>query len=91
MSSARGCSPKEFSGVQDFIYFNDGQFPLRPDTSAIGTESNGKGFGVALCDYNDDGSLDIYVANDTTDNFLYFNDGKASSRICRVVRCIGRR
>lgn len=70
------CSPKEFSGVQDVIYFNDGQYPMRADTTAIGAESNGKGLGVAVCDVNADGWVDIYVANDTTDNFLYLNDGK---------------
>src|SRR5262249_5252949 len=33
----------------------------------------GKGLGVILVDVNNDGRPDIYVANDTTDNFLYRN------------------
>jgi hypothetical protein len=35
----------------------------------------GKGLGVVAFDANDDGLLDLYVANDTTDNFLYLNRG----------------
>jgi hypothetical protein len=35
----------------------------------------GKGLGVAIVDVNDDGKPDIYVANDTTDKFLYINRG----------------
>src|SRR5262249_40091031 len=33
----------------------------------------GKGLGVLLVDVNGDGKPDIYVANDTVDNFLYIN------------------
>ena len=31
--------------------------------------------GVAWCDFNDDGCVDLYVANDTGPNFLYRNNG----------------
>jgi hypothetical protein len=36
----------------------------------------GKGLGVVAADFNDDGRPDIYVANDTVDNFLYLNRGE---------------
>jgi RNA polymerase sigma factor (sigma-70 family) len=37
------------------------------------TKDYGKGRGVVVADVNDDGKPDLYVANDTTDNFLYLN------------------
>ena len=69
------CAPREFAGMADAVYFNDGQPTWRRESSAIGLEPAGKGLGVVIGDLNDDGFLDIYVANDTTDNFLYINDG----------------
>ena len=69
------CPPQEFAGVSDVVYFNDGQNFVR-QSEAIGLEPGGKGLGVALCDLNDDQFVDIYVANDTTDNRLYFNNGQ---------------
>ncbi|MGH7224153.1 MAG: CRTAC1 family protein, partial [Gemmataceae bacterium] len=41
----------------------------------------GKGLGVLFVDVNGDGKPDIYVANDTVDNFLYFNRGSRPGRI----------
>ena len=37
----------------------------------------GKGLGVLIADFNDDGRPDIFVANDTSGNFLYVNRGGA--------------
>ena len=37
--------------------------------------ANGKGLGVVASDFDLDGDVDIYVANDTVDNFFYLNDG----------------
>ena len=32
--------------------------------------------GVAIADYDDDGRMDVFVANDKTPNFLYHNEGR---------------
>jgi enediyne biosynthesis protein E4 len=69
------CAPREFAGITDAIFFNDGEFPLRRESESVGLVTNGKGLGVVVGDLNGDNQVDIYVANDTTDNFLYINDG----------------
>jgi enediyne biosynthesis protein E4 len=69
------CPPREFAGVGDAIYMatGDGQFErLDRESGLVGA---GKGLGVVAADVDLDGDIDLYVANDTTDNFLYLNDG----------------
>ena len=70
------CPPKQFEPLPDVIYYNNGDGTFRNATKEAGLRKDGKGLGVLLADLNLDGHLDIYVANDTTDNFLYLNDGK---------------
>ena len=48
--------------------------------------SRSKALGVALCDYDQDGRVDIVVANDTQQNFLYHNQGNGTfSEVARVM------
>ncbi len=74
------CAPREFAALTDVIYFNDGDQNFRPESEAVGLVPGGKGLGVVAADVNLDGYVDIYVANDTTDNFLYINDGGGKFR-----------
>ena len=69
------CSPKVYDGLPDAVYYSAGDGTFRDATSEVGLRSDGKGLGVLLADVDVDGDLDIYVANDTTDNFLYLNSG----------------
>ncbi|MCA9121226.1 MAG: CRTAC1 family protein [Planctomycetaceae bacterium] len=69
------CSPKDFEPLPDQIYFGNGDGTFRDATQHAGLRSDGKGLGVLLLDADDDDDLDIYVANDTVDNFLYLNGG----------------
>ncbi len=70
------CAPRDFSAVGHAIYFGNGEGGFRRADQQVGLRADGKGLGVAASDIDLDGDVDLYVANDTTDNFLYINDGK---------------
>jgi len=70
------CPPREFEGLPDSLYLANGDGTFREASATAGLRSDGKGLGVLLADVDVDGDVDIYVANDNTDNFLYVNDGR---------------
>lgn len=70
------CPPKSFSGLPHKIYYSQGDGTFRESSEHAGLKNDGKGLGVVLVDINADSRLDIYVANDTTSNFLYVNKGE---------------
>ncbi|OGG52094.1 MAG: hypothetical protein A3F84_19785 [Candidatus Handelsmanbacteria bacterium RIFCSPLOWO2_12_FULL_64_10] len=76
------CTPENFPGKPDLLFENrgDGTFVNASVRSGI-VDSNGKGLGVVTLDYDDDGDPDIFVANDTTPNLLFRNDGGRFSEI----------
>ena len=68
------CHPDEYNGVPDTLYRNKGDGHFEDISAAAGVaDPTGKGLGVVFTDINDDGWVDIYVANDKTMNFLYLN------------------
>lgn len=69
------CPPKKFSGLPDVLYFNNGDGTFRDVSADAGLRRDGKGLAVLTGDFDLDGDQDIYVCNDTTENFLYLNDG----------------
>ena len=69
------CSPLRFGGLPDALYLSNGDGTFRNASAECGLRLDGKGLGVLLADVDLDGAIDIYVANDTTPNFLYHNDG----------------
>ena len=68
------CHPMVYPGVPHRLYHNlgNGRFEDVTDASGIGAEL-GKGMGVAIADFNGDGYMDVFVANDTVRNFLFIN------------------
>lgn len=71
------CHPHVYNPLPDILYRNngDGTFTDISRESGIG-KVTGNGLGVVFGDYDDDGWVDIYVANDSTPNFLFHNKGR---------------
>jgi hypothetical protein len=68
------CSPRAYRPVPDKFYRNEGNGKFTDATERAGiTKADGAGLGVTAGDYNGDGWLDLYVANDATPNQLWIN------------------
>src|SRR3989475_582812 len=66
------CSPTMYKGEPNFLYHNNGDGTFTDVSAATGiAEHIGKGMGVAIADYNGDGWMDIFVANDKERKFLF--------------------
>jgi len=70
------CSPVDFLGTPNILYRNngDGTFTDVSQQSHI-SDFVGKGMGLSFADYDGDGFTDIFVSNDTLQNYLLHNNG----------------
>ncbi len=70
------CHPKHYKALPNNLYRNNGDGTFTDVSEASGIAAHlGKGMGVAFADYDQDGDLDVFVANDTEPNFLFRNEG----------------
>jgi hypothetical protein len=76
------CGPRGLTGVTDLLYRNnaDGTFTETSATAGLKRDEGFYGLGVVWGDYDDDGDPDLYVANDSTPNLLYRNNGDGTFR-----------
>ena len=74
---ARGyCHPRYYAATHNSLYRNNGDGTFTDVSEETGIASQfGKGMSVSFADYDGDGFLDAFVANDTTRNFLFHNIG----------------
>ena len=72
------CTPEVYSGQGPRLYRNQGDGTFEDVTTAAGfdaSSSSSKSLGVAILDYDGDGWMDVFVANDREQDRLYHNDG----------------
>jgi len=68
-------TPKHYPSAHSRLYRNDGNGKFSDVTLEAGITQPGKALGVTAVDYDRDGLLDLFVANDTIRNYLYHNLG----------------
>lgn len=70
------CTPDLLISEPDRLYLNVGDGTFRDVSAESGIlVEGGKGLGVVAWDFAGNGRLGIFVANDSTPNFLFVNDG----------------
>ena len=75
------CYPHSYKGVPNALYRNQGDDSFREVTAEAGLREDprySKSLGVLWFDMDNDHDLDLYVANDTTGNYLFENQGTGS-------------
>lgn len=70
------CGPRGLPGERDFFFRNkgDGAFEEISKKAGLSDEKKYFGLGASWCDYDDDGWPDLFVANDSSPNYLYRNN-----------------
>jgi len=72
------CHPDTFKAITPLVYHNEGHGRFQEVSQKIGLGLPGKGLGIALADYDRDGHIDLFVANDSMPEFLYHNRGNGT-------------
>lgn len=68
------CHPQHYDGLPNSLFHNNGDGTFEDVSEKSGIRSHiGKGMGLGIADFDLDGWLDIYVANDTVPAFLFHN------------------
>jgi hypothetical protein len=70
------CSPRTYVAVPHRLYRNLGRGKFEDVTGKSGFgKAPGKGMGIGIADFNEDGWMDVFIGNDTEPNFLFLNQG----------------
>ena len=72
------CGPRGLKGEPDHLFHNNGDGTFTDVSDATGTSDKSGYYGLAslFVDVNNDGKVDLLVADDSTPNYLYINNGK---------------
>jgi hypothetical protein len=70
------CSPSAYPPAADSLFINNGDGTFRDVSGPVGLLDDPQpGLGVVAADFNDDGRIDLYVANDGEPNHYWLNQG----------------
>ncbi len=70
------CHPNNYAALPNSVFRNNGDGTFTDVSAAMGIDQSfGKGMGVAFADYDHDGYMDVFVANDNAPNQLFHNLG----------------
>jgi enediyne biosynthesis protein E4 len=76
------CIPRIFQPMPSWLFHNNGDGTFTDVSKPTGIASHlGKAWGVVAADINNDGRMDLFVANDTVANFLFANRGDSFEEI----------
>ena len=72
------CNPDIFPSTSGILYHNNRDGTFTDVSESAGIRKAGKGLGVVWGDYDNDRDLDLFVANDLMQDFLFRNEGNGS-------------
>ena len=65
------CHPDVFPAIPMLVYHNEGNGHFTEVAHKLGLDKPAKALGIAIADYDRDGRIDLYVANDSMPEFLF--------------------
>ncbi len=72
------CHPDLFKPISLLLYHNDGHGKFTEVSQQAGLTHKCKGLGVAIADFDHDGHIDIFIANDSVEQTLFHNKGNGT-------------
>jgi hypothetical protein len=72
------CHPDHFKPVSPLVFRNNRDGTFTEIAKRVGLSKPGKGLGVAIADYDREGHIDLFIANDSMPEFLHHNKGEGT-------------
>src|SRR5262249_38095906 len=82
------CHPDWFPPATPLVYHNNGNGTFTEVSQKIGLAKDGKSLGIGIADYDHDGHLDLFIANDSMVEFLYHNKGDGTFEEVGLVAAV---